>query len=273
MSELPSNSPPLSHYVAKSLLKNWGHPRGMVTYFDFCAGTFATERAARMYVADVSFPKPVERWLDVNVEQPLGDYLARLKLGPDESLPPDEARQKFQPRPREWRAIALALLCQAGRTALARDPSDTVLTELAGRSKAYIDDLVSAFDTRSFRSVMLLPRGENLCLPDTGSVALPMIGAMGWFLPVHPRVLVIMAPVEADPHGLEQILGAPGLPSALFVGITGDRVVVPPMQPNADRDAVAAVLQRSRESAVRLAELFIRLNAKIDEEVSASRRQ
>jgi hypothetical protein len=124
------------------------------------------------------------------------------------------------------------------------------------------DQLIAASYATSQRFVAIT-KGEFLCFPDAGIVALPMVGGVGFFLPVHPRVYVAMVPQAVLAEEIQRTFETAGLASALSVGLVGDRVVVPPMRPDADRAITADILRAHRDSAQSLCRLFLQANEKI----------
>jgi hypothetical protein len=253
-----------SHYISHFSLRNWVHPKtGKVTVFNFSSGGFETKRPRDLYVANVAFPPDVERWLSSTIESPLGEYVARVKRvkrDPGKPLRLPEATE------REWKAIALWVLTQPGRTALAQDPSDTHLIELVRKGDAFIDDLVRANHNIAHVSVVFAAR-ERLYLPDGGIVAMPFLGGFGMFVPLDPCLLAAVVPRTAM-EGVDAILHREGVVSALSAGLKGDRIVIPPMQDGVDLNLVAALLWQARSSAEGLARVFLAQNKSLGIELT-----
>jgi hypothetical protein len=124
-----------SHYISKFLLKNWEHVPGVLHYFDFKTGRIEKGSAKGTYVSDEPFPPDVETWLGKTIETEMGAYLAVTKKKFDEQRKVGQKPQPPEPKPREWRAIILALLAQAHRTELAFDRAATRLTDLASKDE------------------------------------------------------------------------------------------------------------------------------------------
>ncbi len=253
-----------SHYISHFALRNWRHPRTQkVTIFNFASGAFEADSTRDTYVADVPFPADVESWLDVTVEGPLGEFVARCKRTeavPGKPLPVPP------PTEREWKAISLWVLTQAPRTALAQDPSDTQLIDLVRKGEAFQNDLVRANHEIAQVSIVL-PARERLYFPDVGLVALPLLGGVGFFVPLHPRLFAAVVPRAAF-EDVDQLLHWEGVATALSAGLTGDRIVIPPMADGVDRRLVEGHLRQARASAQELTKLYLAQNRSIGIDVT-----
>ncbi len=249
-----------SHYVSKFLLRNWEHPDdGTVSYFDFATGRIGKAYARGIYVADAPFPDDVESWLGRTIESPLGDYLARCKQWLGDGDPSSEFPQAL---PREAKAITLAVLLQAGRTALAQDAEDLLLTEFVRRGDQFHDQIVMASERTARCRVSLVPR-EVLCFPSSGIGALPLIGGVGMFLPLGPTLLATLVPIGVLDETFRDTLVTTGLLTAFSVGLIGDRAVIPPRQVGADDELTAQALRDYREAARGITDAMLRANATI----------
>ena len=251
-----------SHYISRFALRNWAHPKtGKVTVFDFSSGSFVPESTKRTYVADEAFPPDVETWLKTHIEDPLGEYLARVKR-----TKPPAAGKKFalpDPTEREWKAIRLWTLTQSLRTAMARDPSDNQLVELVRtppypppgggplvEGQTFADQLLLANEERAASFIVFAAR-EQLYFPEAGIVGLPLVNGatFAFFVPLHPRVFAAVVPRAAGDGGIQATLHKLGLASALSSGLEGDLVVIPPLRDDADMKEVEAHLRLARDSA------------------------
>jgi hypothetical protein len=247
-----------SHWISKSLLRNWEDDTyGKLRYFDFVTGRIGKSNAKTTFVSDQPYPPDVEDWLGKRIETPLGDFLARCKRALAAGSPISD------PSHREWAAIGLALFLQAGRTGLAIDPGDTHLVETVRKDEAFFDQMVSAL-LQDTRLAILLAPNERLCLPSTGLVPLPLIGGVGFLMPLSPVFFATIVPKTVLPGTAEEWLRTPRLASMLSVGLLGDRIVLPPLAEGADPDAIAAMIRRNRERAREFSRLIVEANAVIE---------
>lgn len=250
-----------SHYISHFALRNWAHPATReVRIFDFSTGTFDTRRPRDTYVAEAPFPPDVEKWLKLNIEDPVGEFVGRLRRKPR----PGASRP--EPNEREWRAIALWTMTQPLRTALARDPTDTMLVEMVRGGAAFVDGLVHLQTERTKLSVILAAR-ERFYFPEGGMAALPLVGGVGWFVPLHPRIAATVVPRSAV-EGVGELLEREGMATALSAGLIGDLLVIPPLADDADLAVVESCLRQARASAERLTRVMVEVNRRMGIELA-----
>lgn len=256
---MTSNAPPPvknSHYISRFALRNWAQPKtGKVTVFNFSTGTFEPESTKRTYIADEAFPGEVEKWLKDNIEDVLGEYIARCKR----TKPPEGQKYELpHPTEREWRALLLWVITQPLRTALARDSLDTALPDLVRKSDAFINQLLAAHHQIAQSYVVFAAR-ETLYFPETGIVGLPLLGglAFAFFVPIHPRIFAAIVPRAAGDGHVEELLKKLGLATALSAGLQGDLMVIPPVADEADPKVVESHLRLARDSARRFTQILL----------------
>ena len=256
-----------SHYVSRFLLRNWAHPDyDTLNYFTFADDSIKTIHPKSMYVSETPYPADIEKWLDRNVESPLGDYVARCKQA---AVSPDAKRATPDPGPRERKALTLAVLLQPGRTAIALDGSDTHLIDVIRKGDQFIEKLIEHYDRVNNGFVVADP-SSHLFFPSLGLVALPLIGAEGMFLPLAPWLCTIRVPKTAFDGSLELFLTAPGVTQALSAGLQDDRVVLPPLSNEADREHISSLVRNCRARATELCRLLLTLNERIGADLSAA---
>jgi len=244
-----------SHFISRSLLRNWERRPGELHYFDFRDCRVKPSSAKAMYVSEKPYPDDVEMWLDRTIESPLGDYLKKCRLTLVAGV-----RNMPKPVDREARALRLAVALQGPRTALAKT-GDRTLIDLVRMGDGFFDEFVKVQD-HSVNSYVVAFGAERLHFPTVGRVRLPMIGAFALFLPMTPGLFAISTPKAFDRDTLDRILGAlEGWPTALSVGLHSERVVLPP--DGSDPAVVASAVPFLRAQAKALHERLRQLNARI----------
>jgi hypothetical protein len=250
-----------SHYISRCLLRNWAHPtHHTLNYFAFADDSIKTISPKSMYVSDTPYPADVEKWLDRNVETPLGEYLARCKRAIEASA--DVKQATPDPSARERKALTLTVLLQPGRTAIAVDGSDTHLIDAIRKGDAFIERLIEHYDQISDGLVVNDPTSQ-LFFPSLGLVGLPLLGGLGMFLPLAPWLCTMRIPKAALDGSLELFLRTTGVTQALSAGLQDDRIVLPPLRAEADDEQVAALVRECRASAHKLHQLIAQSNERI----------
>jgi hypothetical protein len=252
-----------SHYISKSLLRNWEHPSGCLRYYDFSDGRIKRSSAKKMYVSETQFPDDVEKWLGRVIESPLGDYVARCKRAivaqPSEPRMPD-------PLPRERKALTLAVVLQGVRTGFALDNGDTMLVDTVRRGDDVFDMVVMGLDHVSDLYVAQ-SFDERLYFSSVGVAVWPLVGGLALFLPLAPWMFVMRVPKAVLADSVKEALGLRGMPTALSAGLRGERVVIPPLRRDADHKLVAGAVREARASAQKICDWYLKLNAKIGADI------
>jgi hypothetical protein len=150
------------------------------------------------------------------------------------------------------RAIILAVLVQAGRTELSNNPSDQSLDPLASNGTEWVDRLVMACQENNAFFVGQTP--GHLFFPSAGMAPLPVPGGLGLFLPLSPHIFAMTVPKIAADGVFDEVMKTDGMPSALSIGIAGDRVVIPPTIEDPDWTVLAAEIRKLRSIANRYCE-------------------
>lgn len=209
-----------SHFYARFLARNWEKTPGHLRVFRFDTGRIHRSSAKSSFISPEPFSPEVERLLGLKIETPLGEYIARCPSATGHVVPAGMSE-------REDRALVLALFTQSARTAHAQGNEDAGwLAALLG------DDEKSAELVRGARTLGQIAGAnlisDDLLLPSTGIVALPLAGLHGWMLPLTPTAFVAFVPKESSIDALDRVLGTKRLLTLLSVGIEGDVVAVPP---------------------------------------------
>jgi hypothetical protein len=226
----PMNDVERSHYIPRTLLRNWETKAGDLKYYEFSTARVRKSSAKAIYVSRVAFDRDVERWLGRVIETPMGEYIARTKktLATGAKDPP-------MPTSREWRALILALITQFGRTSAAdSDGKDRDLTDLSGRPDSDMDQLVETCRTENDLVVGYSPH-ERLYFPEHGFVPLMVLGSEhACLLPLTPTLFIAMVGRDARPDAIDELLKQKLIISGLSVGLSGDRVILPPFPSGVD---------------------------------------
>jgi hypothetical protein len=241
--------------LPRLVIKNWARANGKVRYVDLRDPDGAPLRHSypdSFGVADEPFPDHVEAALGSEIETPLGEYIARCKKAAGGVLVDTHVD-------RERRAIILALMTQALRNGAAFGDLDGVtdLVRSVERGKDYLSDVAKRWSA-GFAFVGVNVDGP-LYLPSSGIFGVPMVGGVGWALPLTPYTFVAAVPRDAEQHAFlhwrEDF-------AMLSVGVRGDRVALPP-----DKDLPVAWVREVRACALdiarahQLANVFLNLLA------------
>jgi hypothetical protein len=248
-----------SHYISRSLLRNWERLPGDLRFYDFRTGKIGRRSAKHFYSSPTPFPSHVEIWLSDTIEAPVGEYLARskLSLAKGETVRPEPSRS-------EWKAIAFALLVQSGRTVLGRGDKNSMVSATAEKHPAFLDQLFEACHEQ-FEILLAYSSAERLFFPSLGVAPVPLAGTLGaWLLPLTPELYAALVPRTALPGAFDFVERHVGFASALSVGLKGDRVVLPPTTRQADHAEIASHVRFCRENSRKIIELYARLNALMD---------
>lgn len=230
-----------SHFYARFLARHWEKTPGHLRLYRFDTGRVHRGSAKSSFTSAQPFPSEVETLLGAKIETPLGEYLARCRTTTGHVVPAGMSE-------REDRALVLALFTQGTRTAHAQGKEDAGwLSALLG------DDGKSAELVRGARTLGQVAGAnlvaDELLLPSTGLVALPLAGLHGWMLPLTPTAFVAFVPKESSLDALDAVLATPRLLTLLSVGIEGDRVAIPPSWNGTDEE-IAAWIVSARDFAV-----------------------
>ena len=64
-----------SHYIARVLTKDWRTEDGKLRFYDFTTGQCGSDPASALFVASEPWGDDVEKWLNHNIETPLGLFV------------------------------------------------------------------------------------------------------------------------------------------------------------------------------------------------------
>ena len=239
-----------SHYVSKFLLRNWEERPGRLRYFDFGTGRIHRSSAEGMCVSERPFPDAIESWLGKTIETPLGQLVARLKgmLGKPGAVEATEA---------EARAVLLALLVQAHRTRLSKDPEHRGLDAFIESEPGSLDR-IARLTLESHEVWIRFVRGRSLFYPSGGLVPFPVAGTLrSWLLPLTPFAYVALMGHDANREVLAEMLQMPDLPGLFSVGLRDERVILPPLTPEglaANPAEIADLIRGCRSNVEKLIE-------------------
>lgn len=256
----PPEAEPLSHVVTRRLTKAWefhdGRRERQLLYYDFDRDEVASHASKSLLTSVDSFGHAVEGFLNKWIETPLADYLTSVAQ-----------RGLSTPIPwRQERALRLYIPLQGARAAAGAGKADAAadLRFAPTFTEADVDALaVSAATTWRFLGGQM-PVGQALFFPSVGIAALPLAGSpnetpCGIFLPTSPTTFFAAIPAKIPDAVADRQLRA-ALTNrtlvALSVGLTCNRVVVPPAMRTHDRTTLCTAIRAFRSGAGNLEKAF-----------------
>jgi hypothetical protein len=227
-----------SHYIARVLTKDWRTEYGKLRFYDFTTGQCGSDPASALFVASEPWGDEVEKWLNHNIETPLGLFVKnRWSL--------EECREKTV------LALVATLLLQVIRTA----EDAEFLRKLAASGDGELRGLAGMFFANHDLRIRRAGEGDLwLSYPSDGYIMFPTILGCGWAQSISNDTLL-----AAVPKGLPSDDKIPSSAlAALSVGWISDRVVLPPMW-EPEPAALAQYMADMRRDSKSLASLILEI--------------